>query len=56
VHLCRERDLFTDRATPKNLKRDGGEIKGEGIASDKRRSLPTQTGNGGTVRNFWQLV
>jgi hypothetical protein len=23
--------LFTDRATPKNLKRDGGEIKGEGV-------------------------
>jgi hypothetical protein len=40
VHLCRTRGLFTDRATPKNLKRDGGEIKGKGIAATNGGRYP----------------
>lgn len=40
VHLCRARDLFTDRATPKNLKRDRGEIKGEGTPATNGGRCP----------------
>lgn len=40
VHLCRARGLFTDRATPKNLKRDRGEIKGEGTPATNGGRCP----------------